>query len=356
MSYVQADGLKPSPKDSQDDQTVRDILKRYAEERPYKEAIVFARTDGTREAVTYKELYERSSEVAKSYLTLGVKPSEIIAISMRSCSHWLYAVFGAMIAGAQPIGLSFTYTDGSDVIAMMKKLRTCSAIILDPGAEGENWNVFLKLVNSYDDKGNVQSDKMPYLRYLIYHDSSNKQTPNVLTMEQIMKWNNPDITLPYLKSDDIAMMFQTSGSTGVPKVVAYTHGTFVNVVGGLSDDFKGFLDPKGSLFNDRPFTWAGGFPFTILSGKTRVTRSGFCEPPEDLVGFLIDVIKRERCTDLFALPGLLNMFLERQVVLVINMIYKTYYIAWPYKITVTLSNRQSAKRSVGKIGQILKML
>ena len=214
---------------------------------------------------------------------------------------------------AKPISLSFTYTDGCDVIAMMKKLRTCSAVILDPGAEGENWNVFLKLVNSYDDKGNVQSDKMPYLRYLIYHDSSNKHTPNVLTMEQIMKWNSPDITLPYLKSDDIAMMFHTSGSTGVPKVVAYTHGTFVNVVGRLSNDFKRFLDPKGSVFYDRPFTWAGGFPFTKLSGTTQMTRSGFFEPPEDLVGFLIDVIKRERCTDLFAFPGLLNMFLERQV-------------------------------------------
>ena len=312
MSYVQADGFKPSPKDSQDSQTVCDILKLYAEDRPDKEAIVFAHTDGTREAVTYRNLYEKSSDVAKSYLTLGVKPSEIIAISMRSCSHWLYAVFGAMLAGAQPIGLSFTYTDGSDVIAMMKKLRTCSAIILDPGAEGENWNVFLRLVNSYDDKGNVQSDQMPYLRYLIYHDSSNKQTPNVLTMEQIMKWNNSDITLPCLKPDDIAIMFQTSGSTGVPKVVAHTHGTLVKL-GRLSDDFKGFLDPKGSLFNDRPFTWGGGFPLTILSGTTRVTRSGFCDPPEDLVGFLIDVIKRENCTDLFALPGLLSMFQERQV-------------------------------------------
>ena len=102
MSYVQADGFKPSPQESQDDETVRDILKWYAEERPDKEAIVFAHTDGTREAVTNKHLYERSNDVAKSYLTLGVKPSEIIAISMRSCSHWLYAVFGAMIAGVWP--------------------------------------------------------------------------------------------------------------------------------------------------------------------------------------------------------------------------------------------------------------
>ena len=310
LSYVQADG---SLLKNQDDRTVRDLLKLFAEEIPDKEAVVFAHIDGTREAVTYTELYEKSSHVAKSYLALGVKPSEIVAISMRSCPQWLYAVFGAMIAGVRPIGLSFTYTDGSDVIALMKQLQTCSVFVLDPGAEDENWKVFLNLVNSFDDKGNVQSDKMPYLRNLIYHDCEKRQTPNVLTVEQMMKWNDTDITLPCLKPDDIAMMFQTSGSTGVPKVVAHSHRTLVNVVGGLPDDFKEYLDTKGSLFNDRSFTWAGGFPFNVMCGTTRVTRSGFGEPPEDLTGFLIDVIKQEKCTDLLVLPGLLNMFLERQV-------------------------------------------
>ena len=298
---------------SMDDRTIPDILKLHYEDRPEKEAIVFAHTDGTREPITYKDIYKYSSNVAKSYLSLGVKPSEIIAITMRPCPQWLYAAFGAMIAGARPIGLSFTYKDGSDVIAAMKKLRTCSAIILDPGAADENWNVFLKLVNSYDDKGNVQSDQMPYLRYLIYHDRSERQTPNVLTMEQLMKWNNLDITLPDLKPDDIAVMFQTSGSTGVPKAVVHTHRSIINAVSSPADDLKWVYSPSGPLFNDRPFTWLGGFPLTVISGTTRVTRCGYCYPPEDHIGFLIEVIQREKCTCLLALPGMLNMFLERQV-------------------------------------------
>ena len=316
ISYIKASGLKTFSNDRKDERTIPDILKRHCEEIPDKEAVVFAHTNGTREAVTYKALYENARAVAKSLLTLGVKPEEGIAINMRSCPQWLYAVFGAMIAGARPIGLSFTYTDGSDVIAMMKKLRTCSAIILDPGRDDENWNVFHSLIKSYDDKGHVESDKLPYLRYLVYHDCRKRQTPNILTMEQMMNWHNADINLPTLKPDDIAIMFQTSGSTGVPKAVAHTHRAIVSVQSCFAGpDFQQFVftNPKGPLFNDRPFTWIGGFPSTVLSGTTRVTRSGYCEPPEDHIAFLIGVIKKEKCTDMIALPPLVHEFLERQV-------------------------------------------
>ena len=58
--------------------------------------------------------------------------------------------------------MSFTNTDGSDVVAMMQKLETCSLLFLDPGAEEENWSVFKKLIKGHDLKGSVQSGKMPY--------------------------------------------------------------------------------------------------------------------------------------------------------------------------------------------------
>ena len=72
-----------------------------------------------------------------------------------------------MMAGARPISLSFTYTDGSDVIAMMKRLETSSAIVLDPGVHGEKWRIFKSLISYHDKNGIVKSDKMPFLRYLI---------------------------------------------------------------------------------------------------------------------------------------------------------------------------------------------
>ena len=51
----------------------------------------------------------------------------------------------------------------------------------------------------------------------------------------------------------------------------------------------------------------------MITGHTRVTRSGYCEEPQDRVGFLIDVISREKCDTFLTLPPLLNKMVERVV-------------------------------------------
>ena len=312
LSYAKGERLNTCSATDNDLRTVTEILSRHFEERPDMEAVVFADTNGARQAVTFKNLYENAKAMAKCFLALGVKHSEIIAVSLRTCPEWLYTVFGAMKAGARPMSLSFTYTDGSDVVAMMQKLQTCSAIVLDPGAEEENWNIFSKLVTTYDEKGNVQSDKMPYLRHLICYNRP-KETQTVLTLKQMMTWSTTDIDLPSLDPDAIAMMFQTSGSTGFPKAVAHTHRSLLGAVSCLQGDLRCFFKPTGVVYNDRPFGWIGGFPNTVFTGTTRVTRSGICDPPEDPTGFLIDVVKREKCTDIIALPSMLSRLSERQV-------------------------------------------
>ena len=221
-------------------QTVPEYLRHYHDTQPDKEAIVFSNTDGSREAITFKEWYVNSLHVAKCLIKLGVKKSEFVAVSMRSSPKWLYAAFGAVLAGARPISMSFTYTDGSDVVAMMKKLETCSLIFLDPGAEEENWNILQKLIDRHENDGNVHSERMPYLRYLICHNLP-KNTEAVLTLKDILKWDTPDAKLPEIDPDEIFTLFTTSGSTGVPKAIAHTHKSFIaaaklwtHILGGIN--------------------------------------------------------------------------------------------------------------------------
>ena len=290
--------------------TIPEYLYYRFQKQPDKEAIIFAHTDGTRTVVTFRQLYENANALAKSFLKLGVKESEFIAISLQSCPEWLYATFGAILAGARPISLAFTYTDGSDVIGMMKKLETCSAFILDPRSDENNWNVFQKLISCFDMKGHVQSKSMPYLKFLICRERP-KKNDDMLTIEDMISWENKDVKLPQVDPDDIATLFQTSGSTGLPKACAHTHRSVIASAVSFAD-----LMPaceNDIMFNDRPFTWIGGFPFTVITGDTRVTRYGYDETPEDLVGFLFDVIRRETCTNVMALSPLLNSFLDRQV-------------------------------------------
>ena len=306
-----ADLEKTSTKDTVNTKldTIPDCLYyRYIHE-PSREVIVFVSSNGSREAISFGELYEKAHKFAKSYISLGVKKGEVVAVCLRSCPEWLYVTFGAIMAGAIPIGLSFTYADGSDVVAMMEKLQTCHTIIMDPAIDRENWNIFTKLISNLDDDGHVASNLLPYLRNVICR-SKPEESYKTLTVEEMMTWNNPGISLPSLQPDDIAVLFQTSGSTGFPKACAHTHKSFTSSIRNISESF---VHKATIMYNDRPFAWVGGFPFNVVSGETRVTPSGFSDPPEDKVAFIFDVIRREKCTIMGALVPLFNSMLDKQV-------------------------------------------
>ncbi|WAR14338.1 hypothetical protein MAR_004443 [Mya arenaria] len=67
------------------------------------------------------------------------------------------------------MGLAFMYTDGSDLIHIIKKLETCSLLVLDPGASGENWDIVRRLFDSHSKTGTASSTKMSSVRFLLGH-------------------------------------------------------------------------------------------------------------------------------------------------------------------------------------------
>ncbi|XP_045176436.2 uncharacterized protein LOC123536974 [Mercenaria mercenaria] len=206
-----------------------------------------------------------------------------------------------MMAGAIPV--SITYTDGNDIIAMMEKLEKCSLLVLDPGLESINWNILRRLLDKYEADGKVRSKKMPYLRYLLgVAFDSEPDASNVKDFRDLLDEYHTDIELPYIDPKDFYGLFQTSGSTGVPKLVAQVHLSTMKLVESHALEM---IEDKYILFNDRPFNWGGGYPFFALSGQTRVTLSEFCDPPKDRISFMIEVIERERCSMVFALPPLM---------------------------------------------------
>lgn len=271
-----------------------------------KESIVFVSDDFSREVITWKELYEKSRITAKALVRLGIRKDEVVAINVRNCPQWLYLTFGAMMAGARPVGIVFAYTDGSDLIAVMEKLKTCCLLAMDPGVENADWNIIKGLV-TLGSNGQVRSSKMPYLRYLIAHEQGeNTSMPGVLHFNDLIKDVPDDIELPSIHEDDIAFIFQTSGSSGKPKLVAHTHKTLL-VIRQISGGTE-----KVKQLNDRPFLWLGGFPLHVITGETRVAISSFCKGPDDRPKFLTEVLRREDCFIFSVLPPLLHEFIDRQ--------------------------------------------
>ena len=206
MSYYKVDSKPTCSQDKEPFKTIPDCLRYYYKKNPDCKAFIFVHTNGSREAVTFKSIYENANVMAKSFIKLGVKRSEVVAVSLRDCPEWLYVVYGAMMAGARPISLSLTYTDGSDVIAMMKRLETCSAIFLDPGVNGENWRIFDSFISYHDNNGIVKSDTMSFLRYLIICNEKLSENENVLTVNEMLDWKPSEVDLPELDADGIALL------------------------------------------------------------------------------------------------------------------------------------------------------
>lgn len=298
--------------DKLDFRTIPELLYHHATVSPNKAAFVFLSTESEREVITWKEVFNKSQQVARSLMQIGVKQRDIVAISYRNCPEWLYTEFGVIMANAVPVSLSFTYEDGHDVIAMMELLENCSTILLDPGINDATWDILKKIIDKFDKEGNVCSSQMPSLRHLVCLFKPEKvDEKEILTFNELISQANDSTPLPETNIDDIMGLFQTSGSTGVPKVVAHTH-RFYTYCGQTVQHIE--LGPDEISFNDRPFSWLGGFPYNIYHGETRVTRSGMSEAKESrTVDDLRNVIMQERCTNIMLFPAAIEELCQKEI-------------------------------------------
>ncbi|KAL3862569.1 hypothetical protein ACJMK2_008528 [Sinanodonta woodiana] len=287
--------------------TIPDSLKQWAEDTPDAEAFIFLSTDFKKQSVTWKELNERSQEFGKKLIQFGVRSGEIVALSIPNQPEWLYSALGSVIAGAIPISITFSFVDGSDVLAILTKLKKCSTFILDPHPEGKTWGILKTFIDSFSPDGSVKSTKIPSLQRLMLL-SQPENNDKVLLLDDFLKNDVSTIDLPNLEPKNIAFLIQTSGSTGVPKVIAHTHCSLMSV--GLH--WASFFTQNDRNYCDRSFGWTSGFPYNILiTGETRLTRSNI-PPQEDTAEFVMDVARRENCTVLTVLPPVLHSMLSKK--------------------------------------------
>jgi len=180
------------------DQTVVDLFRAQVARTPDVEAIRF----GT-EVLTYRQLNERSNQMAAQLTSIGVGPGQIVVVFMEHSLEVLVAILGILKSGAAYVPL--------DAAAPKGRLTT----ILKDIAAGTDRQFPVAITQA-----RLRSAISPDLAKVVVLDADFRSIASESGLDR------PSAATP----DHLAYIIFTSGSTGVPKGVMIRHQSLVNYI------------------------------------------------------------------------------------------------------------------------------
>ncbi|KAL3846665.1 hypothetical protein ACJMK2_017636 [Sinanodonta woodiana] len=304
-------------------ETVPGRLEYIANRFPDKEAYVFLSPGKPRVSITGAELLEKSRAIAKGLVRRGVKRGDVVGISHPNNIDGLLCIFGVIASGATLLNLVFRRPDGSDVRAVLKKARNCSALIIHAGHNNATLKACLHFIDAISDNGKVVSKSFPNLHTLVVTSNCSIDGHKFETITELTNERSGS-SLPSLDPDDTALLIGTSGSTGEPKLVVHSHRT-VLMCGVHLQDSMGYTS-HDVVYNERKMQWIGGFPFQyLLNGVMTVMTDYRFETLKEQCLFAYSAMQQEKCNIACLLPvtlhGLAHIALENKSNFILDNIH-----------------------------------
>jgi long-chain acyl-CoA synthetase len=171
----------------------------------------------------WEDYFSYVRRTALGLLSLGLRRKENVAIVTNNHPEWLFSELGAQAMGCVTLNL-FTSSVADELAEALKRIRASVVVVQDQEQvdklfENRSRLEFVKSVVYLDPTGmrNYRSDPwlLPYRELLERGDELEREKPQLFPSEL---WRG--------RPDDIAVMIQTSGTTGLPKLAMLTHCSF----------------------------------------------------------------------------------------------------------------------------------
>ncbi len=186
--------------------TLGEMLERSAGQFPDKTALVYK---GLR--ISYRELNARANKLARALVALGIKAGEDkVGILLPNCTEFVISMFGVFKSGAAVVPLNILLK--GDELAYIIDHSDSKIIITGP---------------PYDQLLSLILPKLPQLKEVI----SLSDEGDYLSFSEILEQESGENYKPDIGLEDIAAIYYTSGTTGLPKGAMLTHvNLLTNVV------------------------------------------------------------------------------------------------------------------------------
>ncbi|MEM1404873.1 MAG: fatty acid--CoA ligase [Pseudomonadota bacterium] len=180
--------------------TVGDIIRARAAEKPQKTAMIF----GDRRS-TYERLNERSNQVANALLASGISPGARIAYLGKNTDYYYELFFGAAKAGIPMVAVNWRLTTNE-----------IDYILSDANTE------LLFTEREFEASASSCLESCDALKRLVLLDSADPNGYESWVLSGAK--TDPMVTVA---PDDTCLQMYTSGTTGKPKGVLLSHGCFL---------------------------------------------------------------------------------------------------------------------------------
>ena len=166
--------------------------------------------------ITFEQLMSGIHQTANLLHSLGVGPHDVVSISLPNLPQTQFALWGSEAAGiANPIN---PLLESSAIRDIMNAAKTKVLITLGPLSGLDIWQKVSRIL-----------DEVPTLENVLQIGSSDGAGKDVLPYDNLLPEFDSTQLLSgrQIKPGDIAAMFHTGGTTGMPKLALHTHANQV---------------------------------------------------------------------------------------------------------------------------------
>lgn len=290
--------------------TVGNLLSDVAGRYPDDIAIKYTDRDYKR---TWKEFNEEVEHIAKSFLNMGVKRGDHVAIWATNIPEWLITLFASAKIGAVLVTVNTNYKVFE--LEYLLKQSDTKVLVMSHGFKDVN---YIDIINELcpnlkdQDRMNIKIDKLPFLKKVIV--VSDETPSGMINFKELYfpvtekAENEYDEIQRILDPHDVVNMQYTSGTTGFPKGVMLTHYNIINNGKSIGDCMKFTHDDKLCIVV--PFFHCFGLVLAVMACLTH----GTLMVPVDYFRpvWVMEALQNEKCTAFHGVPTMYIAMLEHK--------------------------------------------